>query len=201
MTTVVATAKKWYETEIQYVSYAQPVLLFLLRLCFGYGFFKAGLGKLENIENTAEYFAGLGIPLPTLNAYLSGATECFGGLLLLLGAGSRVVTIPLVFTMLVAYATQHRDELRPLWTLGDNGSYNPAAFFKAAPFPYLLTALFVLFFGPGVFSIDALVKWFLDRQANSVGANPVSDGARSGRLTGTDSGHLAHSSVASCDQN
>jgi len=96
---------------------------------------------LENIENTAEYFAGLDIPLPTLNAYLAGATECFGGLLLLLGAASRVVTIPLIFTMLVAYATQHLDELWPLWTLRDDGSYNPATFFKAAPFPYLLTAM------------------------------------------------------------
>jgi putative oxidoreductase len=197
MTTLAQTAKKWYQTEIRYVSYAQPALLFLLRLYFGYGFFKAGLGKLENIENTAEYFAGLDIPLPTLNAYLAGTTECFGGLLLLLGAASRVVTIPLIFTMLVAYATQHLEELRPLWTLGANGSYNPAAFFKAAPFPYLLTALIVLLFGPGTFSIDAVVKRLLDRQASSIGPNAVPDRSRSGRSTDSGGGRPVHSSVVS----
>src|SRR5260370_6545304 len=188
MTTLVQTAKKWYQTEIRYVSYAQPALLFLLRLYFGYGFFKAGLGKLQNIENTAEYFAGLDIPLPTLNAYLAGATECFGGLLLLLGAASRVITIPLIFTMLVAYATQHLDELRPLWTLRDDGSYNAATVFKAAPFPYLLTALIVLLFGPGAFSIDGLLKWFFDRRGSAIGANAVLDGAPS-RRGRSDAGH------------
>jgi putative oxidoreductase len=200
MTTLVQTAKKWYQTEIRYVSYAQPALLFLLRLYFGYGFFKAGLGKLENIENTAEYFAGLDIPLPTLNAYLAGTTECFGGLLLLLGAASRVVTIPLIFTMLVAYATQHLEELRPLWTLRSDGSYNPATFFKAAPFPYLLTAMIVLLFGPGAFSIDGLLKWLLDRQASLVGANAVPDRARSSGLTGAGGGHPIHSTAGSGGQ-
>jgi putative oxidoreductase len=183
MVCLVQTVRKWYLAEIRCLTYFQPVLLVLLRLYFGWGFFKAGLGKLQNIENTAEYFAGLHIPLPTLNAYLAGATECFGGLLLLLGVASRVVTIPLIFTMLVAYFTQHIDELRPLWTLKPDGSYNPATFFKAAPFPYLLTALLVLFFGPGAFSIDRLFKWFFDRKGGAVGANELSDRALSTRVT------------------
>lgn len=172
---LVRTVRKWYQAEMRVVTYAQPALLFLLRLYFGYGFFKAGLGKLQNIDSTAEYFAGLDIPLATLNAYLAGTTECCGGLLLLLGAASRLVTIPLIFTMLVAYATQHIDELRPLWTFMDDGSYNPASFFKAAPFPYLLTALLVLFFGPGAFSIDGLLKWFFDRKGSLTGVNALPD--------------------------
>jgi putative oxidoreductase len=167
MVCVKTTVRKWYEAEIRCVTYAQPVLLFLLRLYFGYGFFKAGLGKLQNIDTTAEYFAGLGIPHPTLNACMAGATECFGGLLLLLGLASRVVTIPLIFTMLIAYSTQHIDEFRQLWTLQDNGRYDPAAFFKAPPFPYLLTSLIVLLFGPGVLSIDGLLKWYFNRKGSS----------------------------------
>jgi len=35
----------------------QPVLLLLLRLYFGWAFFKAGMGKLQHIDTTAEYFA------------------------------------------------------------------------------------------------------------------------------------------------
>jgi putative oxidoreductase len=175
MARVLRTVIKWYQAEIRYLNYAQPVLLLLLRLYFGYGFFKAGLGKLGNIESTADYFAGLDIPLPTLNAYLAGATECVGGLLLLLGLASRVVTIPLIFTMVVAYFTQHIEELRPLWALKGDGSYNPATFFKAAPFPYLLTALLVLLFGPGALSIDSLLKRFFDRKGVSRGPNALPD--------------------------
>jgi putative oxidoreductase len=48
-----------YQAEIQWLSYFQPVLLFFLRLYFGWGFFKAGLGKLQNIETTADYFTQL----------------------------------------------------------------------------------------------------------------------------------------------
>jgi putative oxidoreductase len=175
MACLVQTVKRWYQAEIRCLTYLQPVLLLLLRLYFGWGFFKAGLGKLQNVENTAEYFAGLHIPLPTLNAYLAGATECCGGLLLLVGAASRVVTIPLIFTLLVAYFTQHIEELRPLWTLMADGGYNPATFFKAAPFPYLLTALLVLLFGPGAFSIDGLLNWIIGRRGSAAGANCVSD--------------------------
>jgi putative oxidoreductase len=161
------TVRKLYLAEIRLMKCFQPVLLLLLRLYFGWAFFKAGMGKLQHLDTTADYFAGLGIPMPTLNACLAGATECFGGLLLLLGLASRLVTIPLIFTMLVAYFTQHIEELRPLWTLNEKGGYDPATFFKAAPFPYLLTALIVLFFGPGIFSVDGVLKCYFDKKAKA----------------------------------
>jgi putative oxidoreductase len=195
MVCLVRTVRKWYLAEIRCLTYFQPVLLLLLRLYFGWGFFKAGLGKLQNIETTAEYFAGLHIPLPTLNAYMAGTTECLGGLLLLLGVASRVVTIPLIATMLVAYFTQHIDELRPLWRLKPDGSYNPATFFKAAPFPYLMTALIVLLFGPGAFSIDRLFKWFFDKKASAAGANELSDHALSTGVARDDRSVPARSSA------
>ena len=66
--------------------------------------------------------------------------------------------------MAVAYATQHIDEFRTLWTIKVGASYNPAPFFKAAPFPYLLTLLLVLFFGPGAISIDGVIKSHLNRK-------------------------------------
>ena len=71
-----------YRAEIRYLSYLQPVLLLALRLYFGYGFMKAGLGKLQDVPTTAGFFADWGVPLPTLSAYLAGTTECVGGLLL-----------------------------------------------------------------------------------------------------------------------
>jgi putative oxidoreductase len=163
MLAFVPTVRRWYLSGIGYLAYGQPMLIVLLRIWFGYGFFKAGLGKLQNIESTASYFGNLGIPLPTINAWMAGTTECLGGILLFFGVGSRVVAIPLIFTMLVAYSTQHIDEFRTLWTIRSGASYNPAPFFKAAPFNYLLTSLLVLFFGTGVFSIDGIIKSYLDR--------------------------------------
>ena len=163
MMAFVPTAKRWYLSGVGHLACGQPVLLIFLRIWFGYGFFKAGLGKLQNIETTAGYFGDLGIPLPEINAWMAGTTECLGGILLFLGVGSRVVAIPLILTMLVAYSTQHFDEFHTLWTVKSGAGYNPAPFFKAAPFNYLLTSLLVLFFGPGDFSIDGIIKSYLDR--------------------------------------
>ena len=70
-------------------------------------FILAGLGKLTGIENTAGYFEFLGLPAPTLMAYLAGLTEFVGGILLIPGAAVRWVAVPLMFTMVVAAGTAH----------------------------------------------------------------------------------------------
>jgi hypothetical protein len=67
MLAFVPTVKRCYLSGIGYLEFGQPVLIVLLRIWFGYGFFKAGLGKLQNIESTVSYFGDLGIPLPTIN--------------------------------------------------------------------------------------------------------------------------------------
>ncbi len=146
-----------YRAATRYLSCLQPLLLLLLRLYFGYGFVKAGLGKLSDVPTTAGFFADWGIPFPTVNVYLAGTTEVVGGALLLVGAASRAAAIPLIGTMLVAYATAHREVLDTLVS-------NPNQFIKAPPFLYLLTCLLVLGFGPGRVSIDGLVNWRLERK-------------------------------------
>jgi uncharacterized membrane protein YphA (DoxX/SURF4 family) len=50
---------------------------------------------------------GLGLPFPDLLAFLAGWTEFLGGWLLLLGLLTRLLTIPLIFTMLVAITNVH----------------------------------------------------------------------------------------------
>jgi putative oxidoreductase len=47
------------------------------------------------------------MPLPTLNAYMAGGAEFFGGLLLAAGVFARLASIPVTFTMLVAAFTVH----------------------------------------------------------------------------------------------
>lgn len=63
------------------------------------------------MESTIAWFGnpywGLGLPFPVLNAYLAATTEFIGVWLLLLGLGTRIISIPLIITMLVAYFTVH----------------------------------------------------------------------------------------------
>lgn len=65
----------------------------------------------SSIDSTAEWFGnaewGLGLPFPYLNAYLAWGAEYFGAILLLLGLGTRWISIPLMVTMVVAAVTVH----------------------------------------------------------------------------------------------
>lgn len=130
--------------------FLQDVLLLIVRLWWGWSFFVTGWGKLLNLDRTAAFFAELGLPLPKLNAAAAGGVECVGGLLLLVGLGSRVASLPLAFTMLVAYATADREALGSIVS-------NPDAFTGAAPFLFLFAALLVFAFGPGRYSVDSLL--------------------------------------------
>ncbi|MCV6615413.1 MAG: DoxX family protein [Cellvibrionaceae bacterium] len=84
-----------------------------LRLYLAPIFIAAGLHKLNNIEDIAAWFGnpdwGLGLPAPELMAYLAAYTELLGGLALVLGLATRLVSIPLLITMLVAALAAHWD--------------------------------------------------------------------------------------------
>jgi putative oxidoreductase len=128
----------------------QPVVLLVIRGWWGWSFFLTGKGKLMNLERTTAFFTELNLPLPKINAIMAGSTECVGGLLLLAGLGSRLVSVPLIFTMLVAYGTAHREELGKIFS-------EPEKFTEAAPFLFLLASVIVFSFGPGRLSLDALL--------------------------------------------
>ncbi len=130
-------------------AYLQTPILFLLRLWWCWSFAATGWGKLMHLEKTTTFFASLGLPAPKVNALMAGSTECLGGVLLLLGLFSRVVSVPLTFTMLVVYVTADREALQAIFSDTDK-------FVSAAPFPFLLVALLVLAFGPGKLSLDHL---------------------------------------------
>src|SRR5260221_5307741 len=135
----------------------QLPFLLVLRLYFFWQLFLTGKGKLFNIGKISEFFASLGIPLPTLNAYFIGSLECFGGLLLIAGLASRPLALLIAISMIVAYLTADLEAVTKLFSIPPH----PHQFFKAAPFPFLLAALIILAFGPGKISIDAAIaKWF-----------------------------------------
>jgi len=142
--------EKLYRLWVALVSKLQSPFLLIIRLYWGWQFAQTGWGKLTHLDKTTGFFETLHIPMPRLNALLAGSTECFGGLLLLLGFGSRIITVPLIFTMIIAYLTADSDAVKSIFSKPDN-------FVSAAPFQFMLTAIIVLIFGPGVFSLDAVI--------------------------------------------
>lgn len=124
----------------------QSVTLLLLRLLFGFLFFQAGYGKLGHMEGVILFFTSLGIPVPAAQAYFVAYLEMIGGGLLIIGFATRIISFPLIITMLVALFTAHGDDL----TLDLSGVV------ASAPFPYLMALLVIIFFGAGKYSLDRL---------------------------------------------
>lgn len=140
------------------IPYLQHPLLFLIRLYWGYDFYQSGVGKLNNIENTIEFFSSLNIPFPEFNAVFVGNLEMVGGILFLLGIGARYFTIPLIINMCVAYATDDREALMNIFS-------DPESFVAATPFQHLLALLIVYIYGAGAFSLDAVVQWWKKKKS------------------------------------
>lgn len=63
-------------------------------------FILAGFSKLTAISGTAGYFAGLGLPVPTVTAVVVGLVEFLGGLAILVGFQTRIAAaIVALFTI------------------------------------------------------------------------------------------------------
>jgi putative oxidoreductase len=131
------------------LSFVAPLLT---RLVVGHTFYETGAGKLGNIEGVTGFFEGLGIPFPGLNAEFVSRVEYYGGILLILGLATRIVSMFLASTMVVALLTADRQSfLTALSGSGDIGLTD------VAPVVLLLFLLWLVLTGPGVVSLDALV--------------------------------------------
>ena len=124
----------------------QDISLLLARLVIAYGFFESAMNKWGDIEAIAISFESLGIPLPTLNAYMAATTELLGVTLLSLGLFTRIISIPLIIIMIVAIITVH---LPHGFSVGNNG--------VEIPLYYILFLVLFATFGAGKISFDHLV--------------------------------------------
>jgi putative oxidoreductase len=74
---------------------------FILRIILGFTFFVHGLVKFQDgIENTVGFFESLG--LPGFTAYVVAGIEFIGGIAIILGIGTRVISILLALIMIGA---------------------------------------------------------------------------------------------------
>jgi uncharacterized membrane protein YphA (DoxX/SURF4 family) len=83
----------------------------LLRLYLAPVLLQAGWNKYQHFDDTVAWFGnadwGLGLPFPALLTFLAIAAETLGAVLLMLGLFTRLVSIPLMVTMLVAIFAVH----------------------------------------------------------------------------------------------
>ena len=133
----------------------QSTFLLAVRLYWGWQFMQSGWGKLHNLPGVTDFFTSLGLPAPHFTAIAISNLELFGGALLALGLGSRLIGLVLTGNMFVAYVTADRAALLSIFS-------DPGKFYNADPFTFLLASLLVLVFGPGFFSVDRLLQAIRD---------------------------------------
>jgi putative oxidoreductase len=132
-------------------SRTEPTALLLTRLVFGQAFLVTGWGKLGNLAGITKFFEELGIPLASVQAPMVATIEFVGGILLLLGLGTRYVTLLLMSTMLVALATAHRGDFGPAFLL-------EKSFDDVTPLPFLVGLLWLFARGAGPLAADRLLE-------------------------------------------
>jgi len=128
------------------LTHFQSASLLLARLAVAYGFYEPAVTKWKEIDGIATWFGSMGIPFPTLNAYMAASTEVLGVVLLTLGLFTRLISVPLMLVMVVAIMTVH---LAHGYSAGDNGF--------EIPLYYLLLLFIFISHGAGKYSLDHLI--------------------------------------------
>ena len=116
---------------------------------------------MHDLTKVTGFFTDLGIPAPAFNAALVGYSELICGALLLVGLASRLATVPLLTTMLVALATAKRGEIHGITDL-----------FGQVEFTYVCMLFVILVIGPGAASLDVAVARMIDRSHRRTEARP-----------------------------
>ncbi len=139
----------------------QSLFLLAIRLYWGWQFWQTGHGKLSDIGKVVDFFTSLGIPAPALNAHFIAWLEAAGGILLILGLGSRIISLLLAADMIVAFIVADREALGSIFS-------DPDKFYAAAPYTFLFASLLVLIFGPGRLSLDTLIAHYRKKRQTVV---------------------------------
>lgn len=145
---------KYYNTFKEKSNQLNHLVLLFIRLTLSYGLYHPAVSKLKDINGIGQWFESMNYPLPYLNAYLATGTELAGVVLLLLGLGTRLISIPLIIVMIVAITTLH-------WGNGFNAGDNGFEI----PLYYMLLFLTLLVYGAGKISIDQLVKKYFESRS------------------------------------
>jgi len=124
----------------------QSLGFLLLRIALGTMLIHHGYEKLENIENFADAFVRpLHLPFPIVSSYFAAFAEVVGSWMVICGLGTRLGALAILGT--ISFAIYHA-----LFTSGFN------IYLLELLVLYWGGAACIVLSGPGMFSIDHLIK-------------------------------------------
>jgi putative oxidoreductase len=140
-----------------------PGAIAILRLMAGAVFLSEGVMKFVFSNQGVGRFAKLGFPAPLFTSSFVGGLEIVGGCLLIAGLLTRLIAIPFVIEMVVAILSTKISLF-----LGTSPLAPPPApprigiwavlHESRADWAQLLTSLYLVIVGPGIWSVDALFR-------------------------------------------
>jgi putative oxidoreductase len=137
-----------YDHGVALLLRLDSVPLLIARVSVGWVMAESGWGKLGKIPDVVEYFRGLGIPAPEIQAPMAAVSELSFGVMLMIGLFTRISTIPLIAIMTVAIITAKRDEIKSASDL-----------LGMSEFLFIVLLLVLLVRGGGAWSCDRVLVW------------------------------------------
>jgi putative oxidoreductase len=123
-----------------------PLAPLIGRLGVGLLFMLDGWAKAHNLQSVTEFFQELHIPAPGFNATMVAYTQLICGAALVVGLLTRLATVPLIVSMVVAIVTAKLPKVTGLYD-----------FVGLDEFTYIVVLVMIAILGPGPFSADALL--------------------------------------------
>jgi uncharacterized membrane protein YphA (DoxX/SURF4 family) len=140
-----------------------PKATLAIRLMAGGVFFWEGLLKFAYANQGVGRFIKLGLPMPHLLAPAIAVLEIGGGLMLMSGLGTRLISIPFVVEMLVAMLSTKIGVYFGTSPLPKPPSPPTAGAWAVlheirSDYAQIMSCLFLLVAGPGPWSLDAWLQ-------------------------------------------
>lgn len=137
-----------------------PAATILLRVMAGGVFLWEGILKFVYANQGVGRFTKLGIPFPAYTATFVGGLEIVGGILIILGLGTRLISIPFIIEMIVAILSTKIPMYMgtyplPLPPVPPQVGIWAVLHEIRSEYAQLMTVAFLLIAGPGPLSLDA----------------------------------------------
>lgn len=138
-----------------------PAATLIVRLMAGGVFLSEGIMKFIFPSQGVLRFTKLGFPEPALTAHFVGSIEIVGGVLVLVGLLTRAVAMVFIVEMIVAIASTKISLFLGTSPLPLPPSPPKIGFWAVmheirSDYAQIMTSLFLVITGPGIWSLDAL---------------------------------------------